>query len=166
MKIRELSKNITVYGLGDVAVRDRFFLLGIYVRSFSAATAASSTCWAGSRSRRQIAFRFGLDGSFMRFFYDVGEGRGQRLASTICFFLLALDGAVLVVLLAAAPWLSGVAAWRHRLRQRSAVDADPHVRDRLYVHSVPTLRMEQRTKTFSLLTLVRSVLTIVVRLCS
>jgi len=32
----------------------------------------------------KIVFRFGLDGSFMRFFYDAGDETGRRrLASTI-----------------------------------------------------------------------------------
>jgi O-antigen/teichoic acid export membrane protein len=165
-KIRELSKNITVYGLGDVAVSViNFFLLGIYVLYFSAADYGVINVLGGLEVVAKIAFRFGLDGSFMRFFYEVGEGRGrQRLASTICFFLLALDGAVLVGLLAAAPWLSasllGGTAYVNALRLM-LINTFAIGFTFIPFH---VLRMEQRTKTFSLLTLVRSVLTIVVRL--
>ena len=55
----------------------------------------------------KIVFRFGLDGSFMRFFYDCKDDESRRrLASTIFFFLLALNGAVVAALIVAAPWLA------------------------------------------------------------
>ena len=39
----------------------------------------------------KIFFRWGLDGSFMRFYYDYEDAAsGQRLASTIFFFLAAV----------------------------------------------------------------------------
>jgi O-antigen/teichoic acid export membrane protein len=107
-RIRELSKNITVYGLGDVAVSIvNFFLLSVYVTYFSATDYGAIGILGGMEVVAKIVFRFGLDGSFMRFFYDAGDERGrQKLASTIFFFLLILDGAVVAVLLLAAPALS------------------------------------------------------------
>ena len=165
-KIRELSKNITVYGLGDVAVSIvNLALLGVYVTYFSAADYGVIGVLGALEVVAKIVFRFGLDGSFMRFFYDADgvEGR-RRLASTIAFFLLALDGIVIGVLLVAAPWLArtlgldpgSVTALRLMLVNTFAIGFT----------FIPfhVLRMEQRTKTFSLLTLVRSVLTIAVRL--
>jgi peptidoglycan biosynthesis protein MviN/MurJ (putative lipid II flippase) len=106
----------------------------------------------------KIVFRFGLDGSFMRFFYEAdGEQGRRRLASTIAFFLLALDGVVVAGLLLASPWLADtllggrthVTALRLMLLNTFAIGFT----------FIPfhVLRMEQRTKTFSLLTLVRSV---------
>ena len=165
-KIRELSKNITVYGLGDVAVSIvNFLLLGVYVTYFSAGDYGVINVLGGLEVVAKIVFRFGLDGSFMRFFYDAGGEDGRRrLASTICCFLLALDGVVLTALLVAAPWLAAtlsldrasVPALRLMLLNTFAIGFT----------FIPfhVLRMEQRTKTFSLFTLVRSVLTIVVRL--
>jgi O-antigen/teichoic acid export membrane protein len=165
-KIRELSKNITIYGLGDVAVSViNFLLLGVYVLYFNAADYGVITVLGGLEVIAKIVFRFGLDGSFMRFYYDAGDQRGrQRLASTICVFLLALDGAVLVGLLVAAPWLADVL-----LGSRTYVNALRLMLVNTFAIGftfIPfhVLRMEQRTKTFSLLTLVRSVLTIAVRL--
>jgi O-antigen/teichoic acid export membrane protein len=165
-KVRELSKNITVYGLGDVAVSViNFLLLGVYVVYFNDADYGVINILGGLEVIAKIVFRFGLDGSFMRFYYDAEGGRDrQRLASTIFFFLFALDGTVLAALLASAPALS-----------RSLL-GDPAYVNALRLMLLNTfaigftfipfhvLRMEQRTKTFSLLTLVRSVLTIVVRL--
>jgi len=165
-KVRELSTNITVYGLGDVAVSIvNFFLLGVYVTYFSAADYGVISVLGGLEVLAKIVFRFGLDGSFMRFYYEGDDTGGrQRLASTILFFLLALDGTVLVVLLLAAPSLaesllgSGVYATALRLMLLNTFA--------IGFTFIPfhVLRMEQRTKTFSLLTLARSVLTIVVRL--
>jgi O-antigen/teichoic acid export membrane protein len=165
-KLRELSRNITVYGLGDVAVSlVNFLLLGVYVTYFSAADYGIINVLGGLEVVAKIVFRFGLDGSFMRFFYDAGDEQGRRrLASTIFFFLLALDGVVVGILLIAAPWLA------------ATLSLDPASVPALRLMLINTfaigftfipfhvLRMEQRTKTFSLLTLVRSVLTIVLRL--
>jgi len=165
-KIRELSKNITVYGLGDVAVSIiNFLLVPVYVLYFNAADYGVINVLISMEVIAKIVFRFGLDGSFMRFYYDAGEGRGrQKMASTIFFFLLGLDGTVLLLLLAAAPRLSvallGSAAYAHALRLM-LVNTFAIGFTFIPFH---VLRMEQRTKTFSLLTLVRSVLTIVVRL--
>jgi O-antigen/teichoic acid export membrane protein len=107
-KVRELSRNITVYGLGDVAVSIvNFLLLGVYVLWFSAADYGVIGLLGGAEVIAKIAFRFGLDGSFMRFFYDCRDERErQRLASTIFFFLAALNGVVIAVLLIAAPWIA------------------------------------------------------------
>ncbi len=165
-RIRELSKNITVYGLGDVAVSIvNFFLLSVYVTYFSAGDYGAIGILGGIEVVAKIVFRFGLDGSFMRFFYDADDEAGrQKLASTIFFFLLALDGGVIAILLLAAPALSRAlldtpaytAALRLMLLNTFAIGFT----------FIPfhLLRMEQRAKTFSLMTLVRSVATIVVRL--
>jgi len=113
----------------------------------------------------KIVFRFGLDGSFMRFFYDCpDEPSRRRLASTIFYFLLALDGAVVAVLVAAAPELAErflgsrthTAALRLMLLNTFAIGFT----------FIPfhVLRMERKTVTFSVMTLVRAVLTILLRL--
>ena len=113
----------------------------------------------------KIAFRFGLDGSFMRFFYEnETEEARRRLASTIFFFLLGLNGAVVAALLIASPSLAGmllgnrthVAALQLMLLNTFAIGFT----------FIPfhVLRIERRTATFSILTLARAVLTIVVRL--
>jgi O-antigen/teichoic acid export membrane protein len=165
-KIRELSKNITVYGLGDVAVSlINFFLLPVYVVFFSAADYGAIGVLGAIEVVAKIVFRFGLDGSFMRFFYDCrDEHERQRLASTIFLFLLALNGVVVAALLAASPWIAAAligdrgytAALRLMLLNTFAIGFT----------FIPfhVLRMERKTVTFSLLTLARSVLTIVIRL--
>jgi O-antigen/teichoic acid export membrane protein len=165
-KIRELSKNVTVYGLGDVIVSIvNFLLLGVYVTYFSAADYGVIQILGGMEVLAKIVFRFGLDGSFMRFFYDCkDEDSRRRLASTIFFFLVALNGTVVAILIAAAPRLA------------NAVQIDRAFTPALRLMLLNTfaigftfipfqvLRIERKTVTFSLMTLARAVLTILLRL--
>jgi O-antigen/teichoic acid export membrane protein len=165
-KIRELSKNITVYGLGDVAVSIvSLFLLSVYVDYLSRVDYGVFGLLGVLEVMAKIVFRFGLDGSFMRFFYDCEDDEARRrLASTIFLFLLALNGTVLALLLVVsgpfAIWLLGsrtyTAALRLMLVNTFAIGFT----------FIPfhVLRMERRSVIFSLLTLVRSVMTIVLRL--
>jgi O-antigen/teichoic acid export membrane protein len=165
-KIRDLSKNMAIYGLGDVAVSIvNFLLLGIFVKYLSAADYGVLGLLGSVEVVAKIVFRFGLDGSFMRLFYEADDERSrQRLASTIFFFLLGLNGIVVVALLAAAPWIAGAllggpthtAALRLVLLNTFAMGFTF-----LPFH---VLRIERRAVTFSLLTLARSVSTIVLRL--
>jgi O-antigen/teichoic acid export membrane protein len=165
-RIRELSKNITIYGLGDVAVSlVNFFLLPVYVVFFSAGDYGVIGMLGVMEVLAKVVFRFGLDGSFMRFFYDCrNDGERQRLASTIFFFLLAMNGVVLAALLLAAPAIADAfldsrgyaAAFRLMVINTFAIG--------FTFIPFQVLRLERRSVTFSVLTLVRSVLTIVVRL--
>jgi O-antigen/teichoic acid export membrane protein len=165
-KIRELSKNMAIYGLGDVAISIvNFFLLGLYVKYLSAEDYGVLGLLGSVEVIAKIVFRFGLDGSFMRFFYDSeSEVERQQLASTIFFFLLGLNGLVLVGLLALAPHLavsmfgtgSQTGALQLVLLNTFAIGFTF-----LPFH---VLRMEGRSATFSLLTLARSALTIALRL--
>ena len=165
-KIRELSKNVTIYGLGDVAVSViNFLLLGVYVTYFSLVDYGVITILGGLEVVAKIVFRFGLDGSFMRFFYESGDEDGRRrLASTIFFFLLALDGAVVLLLLVAAPSLSQTLLGSHAYATALRLMLLNTFLIGFTFIPFHVLRMERRTVTFSLLTLVRSLLTIVVRL--
>ena len=165
-RIRELSKNMAIYGLGDVAISIvNFFLLGLYVKYLSAEDYGVLGLLGSVEVIAKIVFRFGLDGSFMRFFYDAEtDEERQRLASTIFFFLLALNGAVLLGLFGLAPLVA------------SKMFGDPAQSRALRLVLLNTfaigftflpfhvLRMEGRSATFSLLTLARSVMTVALRL--
>jgi O-antigen/teichoic acid export membrane protein len=165
-KIRELSKNVTIYGLGDIVVSlVNFLLLGVYVTYFDTNAYGVIGTLGAMEVIAKIVFRFGLDGSFMRFFYDCQDDESRRrLASTIFFFLLALNGAVVAALIVAAPSLAEMflgsrlhtPALRLMLLNTFAIGFT----------FIPfhVLRMERKTVTFSLMTLVRAVLTILLRL--
>jgi len=165
-KIRDLSKNMAIYGLGDVAISIvNFFLLGLYVKYLSADDYGVLGLLGSVEVIAKVVFRFGLDGSFMRFFYDCEtDADRQRLASTIFFFLLALNGVVVLVLLAFAPALAGAlfGGREQALALRLVLLNTFLIGFTFFPFHV--LRMERRSTTFSLLTLARSVLTVVLRL--
>ena len=164
-KIRELSRNVTVYGLGDVAVSIvNFFLLGVYVKYLDPADYGFIAMLGSLEVIAKIVFRLGLDGSFMRLFYEHERTEDrQRLASTIFFFLLILNGAIVAVLLLAAP---AIASLLGGANQTAAVRLMLLNTFAIGFTFIPfhVLRIEQRTVTFSLLTFARAVFTTIVRL--
>jgi O-antigen/teichoic acid export membrane protein len=166
LKIRELSKNMAIYGLGDVAVSIvNFLLLGVFVKYLTTADYGVLGLLGSVEVVAKITFRFGLDGSFMRLFYDVDDHTSrQRLASTIFFFLLGLNGVVVGGLLIAAPALARVLLGgpAHALALRIVLLNTFLIGFTFLPFHV--LRIERRAVTFSLLTLARSTLTIALRL--
>jgi len=166
LKIRELSKNMAIYGLGDVAVSIvNFLLLGVFVKYLTTADYGVLGLLGSVEVVAKIIFRFGLDGSFMRLFYDVDDHTSrQRLASTIFFFLLGLNGVVVGGLLIAAPAMARVLLGgpAHALALRIVLLNTFLIGFTFLPFHV--LRIERRAVTFSLLTLARSTLTIALRL--
>jgi O-antigen/teichoic acid export membrane protein len=165
-KLRELSKNITIYGLGDVAVSIvSFFLLPIFVNYLDARDYGVLGILGSIEVIGKIIFRFGLDGSFMRFFYDCENERDRRrLASTIFFFLLALNGAVLAPLLIFAPQIAGAlfGTTAYTLALRLLLVNTFAIGFTFLPFHV--LRIEQQSAIFSALTLARSVMTVALRI--
>ena len=164
-KIRQLSRDSAIYGLGDVAVSlVNFLLLPLYVEYLSDTDYGVLGLLGAVEVITKIAARWGLDGSFMRFFYDCEtEADRQRLASTIFFFLVCSNGVLFAISMIAAPWLAGA------LFSGTATGALRLVLLNTFVMSFTflpfhVLRIQKRSVEFSLLTLARSVATVVVRL--
>ena len=165
-RVRDLGKQLAIYGAGDVAVSAiNLLLLPIYVSYLSERDYGVLGVLGAAEVIAKILFRWGLDGSFMRFFYEHDDAAGrQRLASTIFFFLMATNGVLLAVSLAASPWLARVAF-------NDAAAALPLRLVLLNTFAIGftffpfhVLRMEQRSAEFSLLAILRSVATVVLRL--
>ena len=165
-KIRELSTNFAIYGFGDVAISVvNFLLLPLYVRYLTPEDYGVLALLGAVEVLAKIVFRWGLDGSFMRLYYDAdGQRERQRLASTIFFFLLAVNGILLVASLAAAPatadWRPGGAAHVTPL-QLVLLNTFAMGFTFLPFH---VLRMEKKVIQFSALTIARSVATVVLRI--
>jgi O-antigen/teichoic acid export membrane protein len=165
-KIRELAKNLAIYGLGDVAISViNLLLLPVYVRYLSPADYGALALLGSVEVVAKIFFRWGLDGSFMRFFYEYEDAAArQRLASTIFVFLLAVNG----ILLAVSLVLSSALA-------EALFNGSSHIRA-LQLTLLNTfaiaftffpfhlLRMEKRAAEFSALTLARSAATVILRI--
>ena len=165
-KIKDLGKQLAIYGAGDVAVSAiNLLLLPIYVRYLSERDYGVLGLLGAVEVIAKILFRWGLDGSFMRFFYDSDETRArQRLASTIFYFLLLVNGVLLCASLVASHWIARVV-----FGDASAAQALQLVLVNTFAIAFTffpfhVLRMEQRSAEFSFLTILRSVATVLLRL--
>ena len=156
-KIRDLSKSLAIYGAGDVAVQTvNFLLLPVYVKYLTKADYGVLALLASVEAPVKLFFRWGVDGAFMRYWYDCEDDRArQRLASTIFFFLLAINGVLLVGSVLAAPLIS------ERLLQAPGYTLALQL---VLLHTfaigftfIPfhVLRMQRRAGEFSALTLAR-----------
>lgn len=165
-RIRELSKGLAIYGSGDVAVQIlNFLLLPLYVVYLSKADYGVIALLAAVEAPAKLFFRWGIDGAFMRYWYDCeDEAARQRLASTLFFFLLGVNGILLVASLAAAPSLS-----ERLLESPGYTLALQLVLLNTFAIGftfIPfhVLRMQNRAAQFTGLTLARSVSTLLLRL--
>lgn len=164
-KIRELSKHLAIYGAGDVAIQAlNFLLLPFYVRYLSQADYGVLALLASIEATVKLFFRWGVDGAFMRFWYDCEDERArQRLASTLFFFLLGTNGVLLIVSVIAAPLLS------ERLLQSPGYTLALQLvllnTFAIGFTFIPfhVLRMQKRAREFSALTIARSASTLVLR---
>jgi O-antigen/teichoic acid export membrane protein len=164
-KLRELSRNLAIYGLGDVAIQIvNFALLGIYVQYLAREDYGVLALLGSVEAVTKLFFRWGVDGSFMRFWYDCADERArQRLSSTLFFFLLATNGLLLAASVAVSPWLS---AWLGAANYTLALQLVLLNTFAIGFTFIPfhVLRMEQRAREFSLLAFARSAATLVLRL--
>lgn len=170
-KIRELSKDLAIYGIGDVAVSVlNFLLLPVYVAFLAPSDYGVLAQLGAVEVIAKIVFRCGLDGSFMRFYYDyAGERDRQRLASTIFFFLLALNTSLLVLSVVLSPLLGPRMFGWEGPETGTYVLALQLVLANTFVIGFTflpfhLLRMEKRAAEFSALTLARSVSTLLLRI--
>ena len=165
-KIRDLSKSLAIYGAGDVAVQAiNFLLLPVYVQYLTKADYGVLALLASVEAPVKLFFRWGVDGAFMRYWYDCQDERArQRLASTIFFFLLGLNGVLLIASLLAAPFLT------ERLLQAPGYTLALQLvllnTFAIGFTFIPfhVLRMQKRAAEFSALTLARSISTLVLRI--
>ena len=164
-KIRELSKNLAIYGLGDVSIQIvNFALLRIYVQYLSPQDYGILGLLGSVEAVTKLFFRWGVDGAFMRFWYDCEDDPArQRLSSTLFFFLLGVNGLLLAASVAVSPWLSswlGVPGYTLALQ---LVLLNTFAIGFTFI-PFHVLRMQQRAREFSLLAFARSAATLVFRL--
>jgi O-antigen/teichoic acid export membrane protein len=167
-KLRELSKNLAVYGLGDVAIQIvNFALLGIYVQYLSREDYGLLALLGSVEAITKLFFRWGVDGSFMRFWYDCADDAArQRLSSTLFFFLLVVNGVLLLASVIAAPWLAPWIGGSDRPEFILALQLVLLNTFAIGFTFIPfhVLRMQQRAREFSVLAFARSASTLILRL--
>jgi O-antigen/teichoic acid export membrane protein len=165
-RLRALSSGMAIYGAGEVAIQAlNFLLLPLYVVYLTKADYGILALLAGIEAPAKLFFRWGLDGAFMRYWYDCDdEPSRQRLASTLLLFMLAVNGVLLVVALAAAPFIVD-----HLMGGATVVTALQLVLLNTFAIGftfVPfhVLRMENRAREFTVLAFGRSLATLLLRL--
>jgi O-antigen/teichoic acid export membrane protein len=101
-RIRQLFAQVVIYGLGDVATSVvSFLLLPLYLRYLSPDDYGVLSLLLTTEVVTKIVFRWGIDASFMRLYYDcTDQAARQRLASSQVWFLVTMNGAILI-----AAWL-------------------------------------------------------------
>ena len=165
-KIRELSKHLAIYGAGDVAIQAlNFLLLPFYVQYLTAADYGVLALLASTEATVKLFFRWGVDGAFMRFWYQCEDDLArQRLASTLFFFLLATNGILLLAAVIASPFISArlLQSPGHTLALQLVLLNTFAIGFTFIPFHV--LRMQQRAREFSALTLARSGSTLILRL--
>lgn len=165
-KLRELSVNLTVYGVGDVAVQlANFVLLPLYARILSPSDYGVIGVLLVVEQALRVLYRWGIDAAFMRSYYDCASDEARRLlASTLFFFLLAVSGTVLCLGVAVAPWASrelfGSPVWTTPMRL-VFINAFLGCVSFLPFH---VLRIEGRAATFVTLTFSANVATLLSKL--
>jgi O-antigen/teichoic acid export membrane protein len=107
-RVKDLFGNLVIYGLGDVATSIiSLLLLPVFTSYLTPADYGIITMLLTIEAVTKVLFRWGIDTAFMRLYYDCADTRArQRLASTIFFFLLAVNGTLLAGALLSAGWLS------------------------------------------------------------
>ena len=110
-RLRHLTTGVAIYGAGDVAVSVlSLLLIPVYIKGgyLLEADYGALALLVALETFLKVIFRWGLDGAFMRYYHDRGDGAPRReLASTIVWFMAAADAALLALLLAGSPILAG-----------------------------------------------------------
>jgi O-antigen/teichoic acid export membrane protein len=164
-KIRELSKNLAIYGLGDVAIQVvNFALLPVYVQYLTKEDYGVLALLGSVEAVTKLFFRWGVDGSFMRFWYDCEDDQARRrLSSTLFFFLLGINGLLLIIAVAASPLLADVLGTPQYTLALQLVLLNTFAIGFTFI-PFHVLRMQQKAREFSALAFARSAGTLVLRL--
>jgi O-antigen/teichoic acid export membrane protein len=107
-RLKSLFGSLAVYGFGDVATSlVSLLLLPVYTRYLTATDYGVLAMLVTIEAVAKITFRWGADTAFMRLYYDCPDQPArQRLASTIFFFLLAVNGVLALGCVAGSWWFS------------------------------------------------------------
>jgi O-antigen/teichoic acid export membrane protein len=164
---KHLTKGVAIYGAGDALIAVvNFFLLGVYVK-FDILTSVDYGALAlilAVETFMKVVTRWGLDGAFMRFYYDRQDGlERRRMASTIVWFMVAANSVLVAAALLGAGWIAA----------RLSLDAGYITALRLMFLNIGlmaftfiplhAMRMRKQAAVYSAFTFARSVGTVLLR---
>jgi O-antigen/teichoic acid export membrane protein len=165
-RLKSLSRNLAIYGVGDVATSlVSLLLLPVYTRYLSPTDYGIIAMLLTVEAVTKVVFRWGVDTAFMRLYYDATDQAGrQRLASTIFFFLLVVNGALLVAGIGGSGWLSTRLFGTSREGMLIALVVANTFVANFYFIPFQVMRIDERSRQFVALVFGRSASTLVVRL--
>jgi O-antigen/teichoic acid export membrane protein len=107
---KHLTKGVAIYGAGDALTAIvNFVLLGVYVK-FNILTTVDYGALAlilSAETFAKVISRWGLDGAFMRFYYERDDGAPRRrMTSTIVWFMFVTNAVLLAVALTGSRWIA------------------------------------------------------------
>jgi O-antigen/teichoic acid export membrane protein len=165
-RLKDLFGNLVIYGLGDVATSIvSLLLLPVFTSYLTPADYGIIAMLLTIEAVTKVLFRWGVDTAFMRLYYDCADQPArQRLASTIFFFLFAVNGTLVMAAVLSADWLSAriFGTTGHGLLVALTV-INTFVAN-FYFMPFQVLRIDQKSGQFIALAFVRSAGTIVARL--
>jgi O-antigen/teichoic acid export membrane protein len=165
-RLKNLFGNLAIYGLGDVATSlVSLLLLPVFTRYLAPADFGLIAMLLTIEAVTKVLFRWGVDTAFIRLYYDCPDPAARRrLASTLFFFLLTLNGALLAVAVLSAGWLSERIFGTTGYWPLVALTIANTFVANFYFLPYQVLRIEQKSRQFIALTFVRSTGTIAARL--
>ena len=165
-RLKALGGNLVVYGIGDAATQIiSFFLLPIYVRYLSPADYGVLALLLTVEVAAKVLFRWGIDASFMRLYFDCPDDPARRLlASTQFFFLTAANGTLLAAALLASPAIGRYLFQTNQYDWTLRLVLINTFVTCFYFLPYHVMRIEGRTSTYITLGFLRSVGTLLVRL--
>jgi len=107
---KHLTKGVAIYGAGDALTAViNFVLLSVYVK-FDILTPVDYGALAlilSAETFAKVISRWGLDGAFMRFYYEREDGAPRRsMTSTIVWFMFVTNAVLLALALAGSGWVA------------------------------------------------------------
>src|SRR6185503_7494610 len=95
--VRRVTRQVAAYGSASVALQVvNFLLLPVFTQVLSPAEYGAFTILIAWEAGLKIVYRWGLEGSFLRLFYEQSEEDRRTLAGTIAMILLVANSAILV----------------------------------------------------------------------
>ena len=166
-RLKSLFRSLSIYGLGDVATSLANLAAAPRLHAISSRQEDYGviTMLLTIEAVAKVVFRWGVDTAFMRLYYDCSDQRArQRLASTIFFFLLVVNGALVAMALGISGWLSRqIFNGPEQALLVALVVGNTFVAG-FYFLPYQVLRISEKSTEFISLTFARSLATLVARL--
>jgi O-antigen/teichoic acid export membrane protein len=165
-RLKALGGNLIVYGIGDTATQIiNFALLPIYMRYLSPADYGVLALLLTVEVAAKVVFRWGIDASFMRLYFDCPDLESRRLlASTQFFFLFVANGTLVATALLAAPAIGAYLFKTHQYDWTLRLVIINTFVIGFYYLPYHVMRIEGRSPTYITLGFLRSVATLGMRL--